>query len=207
MKTFLAALSLVTLAACGTAGQTDGGVGTDPGSPSHDPAGIPSAPGTVHSRGLVTVMDNGGPELCLGPVAESYPPQCDGPSIEGWDWADRHGMFEHQGKVRWGQFAVSGTWDGETFTLTGAIPAPVYDALPAKQPTVPKTERHYTQAQLERIAEKVGHDLPGALGAFARHGHVLADVVYDDGSLQSQVDRQYGAGVVVLVSSLVDEKG
>ena len=27
-----------------------------------------------------------GPQLCLGGVAESLPPQCGGPDIVGWDW-------------------------------------------------------------------------------------------------------------------------
>ncbi len=60
MKTVLAAFALVTLAACG--GQTDGGQATDPaGSPSDSavPTDVPAASGTVHTRGLVTVMDTG----------------------------------------------------------------------------------------------------------------------------------------------------
>ena len=82
MKTLLATLALVTLAACG--GDDGGGTATDPagGSPDNSiPTEAPAAPGTVHTRGLVTVMDTGTPELCLGPVAESYPPQCGGPKI------------------------------------------------------------------------------------------------------------------------------
>jgi hypothetical protein len=149
-------------------------------------------------------MDTGHPELCLGPVAESYPPQCGGPRIDGWDWADRHGVFEHQGTVRWGSFAVSGTWDGTTFTVTGVIPAALYDPAAPQKPRVPQAERSYSKAELERMAQKLGRDLHGALGAFARNGHVFVDVVYDDGSLQSKVDREYGDGVAVLVPALVD---
>jgi hypothetical protein len=205
MKTLLAVLALVTLAAC--SGDNGGGTATDPAaSPSGRP--MPSegsaAPGTVHTRGLVTVMDAGSPELCLGPVAESYPPQCGGPPIDGWDWADQQGVFERQGQVRWGQFAVTGRWDGSTFTVSDAIPAALYDAMPPEEPTVPDAGRSYTQAELEDIAERVGSELPGAQGAFADRGHVFVDVTYDDGSLQEWADEEYGTDVVIVVSALVD---
>ena len=205
MKTVLAAFALVTLAACG--GQTDGGQATDPGSPPSDsavPGDVPAAPGTVHTRGLVTVMDTGSPELCLGPVAESYPPQCGGPALEGWDWEEQHGVFDRQGKVRWGQFAVSGTWDGTTFTVQDSIPAALYDAMAPEEPTVPPAARSYTRQELDDLAETLGRELAGAQGAFADDGHVFVDVTYDDGSLQGWADDQYGKDVVVVVPSLVD---
>jgi hypothetical protein len=43
-------------------------------------------------------MDTETPEVCLGPVAESYPPQCNGPELVGWEWGDHDGMFERQGE-------------------------------------------------------------------------------------------------------------
>ena len=46
------------------------------------PAPVPE--GTVTTNGLVTVLDPGtGPQLCLGAIAESYPPQCSGPAAGG----------------------------------------------------------------------------------------------------------------------------
>ena len=37
--------------------------------------------------GTGTVLDVAGDvTLCLGPIAESYPPQCTGPEIVGWNW-------------------------------------------------------------------------------------------------------------------------
>ena len=144
------------------------------------------------------------PELCLGAVAESYPPQCGGPEIRGWDWDDQHGVFDQQGKIRWGQFAVTGTWDGTTFTVTDAIPAALYDAMAPEEPTVPSRARSYDQAELEEIAAKLGKELPGAQGAFGDQGHVFMDVIYDDGSLQAWADEEYGENVVIVVPSLVD---
>ena len=66
------------------------------------------------------------------------------PKIHGWDWEDHNGVFDQQGKVRWGQFAVTGRWDGTTFTVTDAIPAALYDAMAPEEPTVPP-ERAYAR--------------------------------------------------------------
>jgi len=70
----------------------------------------------------VIVMDVARPELCLGPIAESYPPQCGGPPIRGWRWTDYEGHYDQVGQVRWGEFVVTGTWDGDTFVVTHAEP-------------------------------------------------------------------------------------
>lgn len=65
-----------------------------------------------------TVLDaEDGPQLCLGGVAESLPPQCDGPDIVGWDWADVDDE-ETAGGTTWGEYSVVGTWDGERLTVT-----------------------------------------------------------------------------------------
>jgi hypothetical protein len=208
MKTVIAAITLIALTALTACGSDPGDdSATDPaGSPSGNPipTEAPAAPGKVHKRGLATVMDTGSPELCLGAVAESYPPQCGGPALEGWDWEEQNGVFEEQGKVRWGEFAVTGRWDGSTFTVTGAIPAALYDGMRLEEPTVPDPARSYTQAELEEIAAELGDQLPGAQGAFADQGHVFVDVTYDDGSLQDWADEEYGTDVVIVVSALVD---
>ncbi len=138
MKMLVPALvaGLLLLSACGSEDRPS--TATDPGSEAPvRPTAVPAAPGTVHTRGLVTVMDTGTPELCLGGVMDSYPPQCSGPAIAGWDWADHGGMFERQGKVRWGSFAVTGTFDGETFTYESAVPAALYDAMVQEPPAYP----------------------------------------------------------------------
>lgn len=104
--------------------------GDDPGSSDTAmPLAVPAAEGEVHGFGLV--MDTGtGPEFCLGGVAESYPPQCGGPPVEGFAWAEQNGMFEQQGETRWGSFALTGTFDGTTFTVTRpAVPGALYDTI------------------------------------------------------------------------------
>jgi hypothetical protein len=207
MKTALIVLCLAVplLASCG---------GDDPADTATDPAGssepglerpteVPAAPGQVRSANLATVMDTGSVELCLGPIAESYPPQCGGPPITNWDWADHKGMFEQQGEVRWGTFAVTGTWDGTSFTLVEAIPGPLYDPMFEEPTPLPEPAEDYSQSELEAMAQDLGN-LPGAQGAYADDGHVLVDVLYDDGSIQDWVDEEYGDHVVVVGSALVD---
>lgn len=129
----LTALLSITVA-CGSSGRrevsaepsTDPSVSTT-GGPM--PTRIPAASGKVSSRGLVTILDDGGgPELCLGAVAESFPPQCGGPKLVGFDWDDRSGQFQHANGVRWGGFAVTGTFDGTRFTVSRTLPAASYDA-------------------------------------------------------------------------------
>jgi hypothetical protein len=212
MKRLLAVAALLlaasVLTACGSEG--DGATAVDPGSDPSSPAGmpteVPAAPGAVDTRGLVTVMDTGdSPELCLGPVAESYPPQCSGPAIDGWDWSQHQQMYDSQGGIKWGQFAVSGTWDGTRFGFENAVPAPIYDAMPEPSPTYATPAVEHSKAELEQISHEVG-ELPGAQGVYADHGHVLVDVTYDDGSFQDWADETYGDGVVVVSSMLVDRE-
>lgn len=203
MKTTIAlvAATLIALTSCGSDGDaiaTDGSGGT-----SDRPSAPPAAPGKVHTRDLATVLDTGTPELCLGPVAESYPPQCGGPELVGWDWAAQQGVFEKQGATRWGQFAVTGTWDGERLTVTDAIPAALYDAMPAAEPERPTPAERLDAAELERVQAEV-QDLPGAQGAYVDGPQVIVEVTYDDGSLQEWADRTYGEAVVVVSAQLVD---
>src|SRR5690349_60719 len=137
------------LAGCGdeTSSPSDGtdAVGSAPNASSM-PTAVPAAPGLVHTAGLVTILAKAGqdPELCLGGVAESLPPQCSGPAISGWDWDSHKGMYDEANGVRWGSFAVTGRFDGTGFEVTGAIPAALYDGPrpedPDFGPTCPEPE-------------------------------------------------------------------
>lgn len=136
----LAAAAVLTVLGAATACSTEAemravdpaGGGAAAGTPS-GAAPTPVPEGEVRTDGLVTVLDAGdGPELCLGAVAESYPPQCGGPALADFDWGDV-GSEEAAG-VRWGSYALTGTFDGSTFTVTDAIPAALYDAMAEPQP-------------------------------------------------------------------------
>ncbi|WP_370247165.1 hypothetical protein [Nocardioides sp.] len=213
LKALLVPLAMLVLLLAGCAGEEDAARASDPASDTSAPArppapsAVPAAPGPVRSTALPTVMDAGpeGPVLCLGPIAESYPPQCSGPAITNWSWQrDGQGMFEQQGDVRWGTFAVTGTWDGTAFTVTEAIPGPLYDPMMSEPVVLPAPSVAYDPAELERIATETS-SLPGAQGSYGDdEGHVLLDVTYDDGTLQDYVDAAYGDGVVVVRGLLAD---
>ncbi|WP_107764720.1 hypothetical protein [Nocardioides terrigena] len=138
---------LLVLGACSTeeqmravdpAGQSDTDTGTSTSSGGAMPTALPAAEGEVSTGGLVTVLDDGeGPELCHA-VAESFPPQCSGVPMAGWTWAD-HPEHEDESGVKWGDFALTGTFDGTTFTVTDAIPAALYDALNEEPEPLPGT--------------------------------------------------------------------
>ncbi|RYB94874.1 hypothetical protein EUA93_11240 [Nocardioides oleivorans] len=128
----LSAAALSTLAACSTEDEmkaVDPAASGEPtSSASPDGAPDPVPDGEVRTSGLVTVLDDGsGPQLCLGAVAESYPPQCGGPAVVDFEWGDVG--FEEAAGTKWGSYALTGTYDGTEFAVTDAIPAALYDTM------------------------------------------------------------------------------
>ncbi len=210
MLALLLAAPMLALAACGSdeapATAADPAATTPAAAAAPRPDAVPAADGRVRTRDLATVLDTGDgrPRLCLGPVLESWPPQCDGPALLGWDWRAMQGVHERSGKVRWGMFAVSGTWDGTALTVVDAVPAALYDAAAADpEPPLPAPARDLSEEELAAVQADV-QDLPGAQGAYVGDGRVSVDVTYDDGSLQAWADETHGAGVVVVRSLLSD---
>jgi hypothetical protein len=91
--------------------------------------GVQAQPDEFIARATVLEDNSHGPQICLGGVQQSLPPQCGGPDLLGWDWADLLG-FEHAGGARWGDFVVIGSYDeaDQTLTLTRpAVPADEYE--------------------------------------------------------------------------------
>jgi hypothetical protein len=91
-----------------------------------------------------TVIDGPGlPQLCWF-VFASYPPSPCGPGgieVVGWDWTGLEGS-ETAGIVRWGEYVVVGTYDGERFTITESpepdvAPEPTPGPPPASTPCPP----------------------------------------------------------------------
>jgi hypothetical protein len=135
----------------------------------------PSGPALV--RGIGTVLDDGdGPELCLGPIMTSLPPQCSGPKLVGWDWSTVES--EHRAGSRWTgpEYVVTGTYDGTSFTVTQQpIRSDEYDGprstrsyeeddrlrtpCPEPQggwrPVDPATTNHRSLQQVARAAERL----------------------------------------------------
>ncbi len=108
------------------------------------PGTAPTPDGEVRTQGTVLEAPgsaSGGPELCFA-VAESYPPQCGGIPIRGWSWKQVARYTEQASDVRWGTFALTGTYDGDVFTLTQeAIPLALYDPMVAEPPVDPLATR------------------------------------------------------------------
>jgi hypothetical protein len=88
------------------------------GDPSADPAdpGSGTASGRYEADGTVLESSDHGAELCLGGIADSYPPQCSGLPIRDWDWSEVEGEESASGTT-WGTFHVVGTYDGAAFTV------------------------------------------------------------------------------------------
>ncbi|MDR7381998.1 hypothetical protein [Promicromonospora iranensis] len=202
------ALLLGPSACAGPAGSASG---------SDDPHDGPSdgltatAPPTPSASGLVTAVTtvlqegDGPPELCLGGVAESFPPQCSGPEIAGWDW----GAVEADSAqdTTWGVYTVEGTWDGETFHLTDVTG-------PTEPPTTPPDARldpdnagavgrDMPEPEAQELQDEVFDDLDGLTG-WTENGYVWVTVVYDDGSIQRYADDRYGGDTVAVQSALQD---
>ncbi|WP_144796435.1 hypothetical protein [Microbacterium paludicola] len=183
--------------------------GSAPPSSSDAPAGqslgsLAPAPPEAEVVGEGTVIDvDGTVEVCLGPVAESYPPQCSGLPLRGWAWDDADGA-KSSGSVRWGQYALTGTYDGSALTLTGApVPLALYDPPARTDPTggepgsTPESELTVIQ---DELPDRLGST--GYLASYPEDGRVWVDVLWDDGTLQRAADDDYGAGVVIVRSAL-----
>ncbi len=103
----------LTVAACGTPSPTE---------PAADASPTPRDPNQLYeTQGMVLETQGHEPELCLGTVEESYPPQCQGIAMEGWDWDDVQGEEEDAGAV-WGEFHLVGRYNDEIFEVHEAGP-------------------------------------------------------------------------------------
>jgi len=194
----LGAVALVT--ACATPASS----GSAPDAPSGQSLGSlwPAPPdGEVIGQG--TVMDvDGDAELCVGPVAESWPPQCSGIPLIGWDWAGVDGA-ENSGDITWGAYAVQGTYDGEEFTVTQPpILLALYDPQMYEDPTggvAGDTDEATLLGIQEQLPDRLGADY---LSSAPRDGRLWVDVVWDDGTWQDAADDDFGENVVIIRSAL-----
>jgi hypothetical protein len=124
----LAVLALAALAAsaCGAGEPGAAGVSTSR-SDEQPPEAVPAPDPSQVYEGSGTVLEAAeehGPELCLGAILTSLPPQCSGVPIANWDWKAVEGERSRSGTT-WGDYHVVGTYDGEVFTVTEVGP-PAY---------------------------------------------------------------------------------
>lgn len=173
------------------------------GDPTGTTAPLPVA-GELQGQGMVMQTGTEPPQLCLGAVMESYPPQCTGPALRNWDWS-RVDDEEGASGYTWGSYLVTGTWDGVQFTQTkDPIPLSLYDPpSPAGPAPWEGTPGSGSEAQLELIRDEV-HSSRGSsiLGSWTTNGYLILNVFYDDGALQSEMDAKYGPKLVLVQSAL-----
>ncbi|MBG6179425.1 hypothetical protein [Arthrobacter sp. CAN_A1] len=212
----LLATAAGVLSACGAVGVpasvpsgSDSPVSSGSSSPGPSPtpsttaSGV-AAPGEVLAQGTILQQGDALPQLCLGGVAESYPPQCSGPDLLNWDW-DMVDQEETASGVTWGAYAVQGTWDGTAFTRTQEpIPLSLYDPIADLDPRLdPANPGPGNQADLEELqAELFDWDGPQIVGSAVSNGYVVVTAIYDDGTLQKQYDAKYGPDTVIVQSAL-----
>lgn len=106
------------------------------GAPSQAPAtGDTGADGELAGFATILAQGDGEPQLCLGGVAESYPPQCSGLTLVGLDWADVADAETASGTT-WGTGWAVGRYDADagTFTLTRPVTTDPPSGVSAPEP-------------------------------------------------------------------------
>lgn len=197
-----ALVALTALSACATPGQGAGSAPGVPIDPTQLAATTPAAPtGEVIGQGMLR-EDEDGAVLCLGGIAESYPPQCSGIPVTGFSWDDIDGD-ETASEVTWGMYLVQGTFDGQGFAITQPpIMLALVDQVPFEDPTDGKNGAA-SEADLLRIQDEVSTALSSEiLGSYPDNGWLHISVVWDDGTIQDAVNSVYGEDSVIVHSAL-----
>lgn len=195
------AAALVALAACGAGEQ-----GSDE---PEDEAGR-SAPEAPVYQGALTVLENEehGPQLAAV-VAQSYPPQGGGMDVEGWDWATV--AHEEAAGTRWGQYLVTGVFDGESFELTEEpIPAAEVDMadyphLEPAEPELPEPAEALTEAELQEIVADLAERFPALVHGGrpdAERGVAVVDTTLVTPELEAYAAETHPEGTVAFTAVL-----
>jgi hypothetical protein len=121
--------------------------------------------------------------------------------IRNWDWSEA-GHFASAGGVIWGAYGVTGMLADGEFTQTRR-PVPSTDASPPEARPTPEPPGNGKEMQLLLLQRELT-SLRGQpiLMSGAENGYLVIDVVYDDGSLQRELDGKYGPRIVLIRSAL-----
>lgn len=173
---------------------------------------------TVTTRHRTMVIEDGDrpPQLCVGGVQESLPPNCSGVELVGWNWDAVGGAYDEQGRmdwgevergpVRWGEFTVTGDYSRANDRLTvvsvepGGPEAEQPEVCPDGSPTLAPHERPvFDEAASQFVAERFGISV--SPGYSDECGRLTIGVVFDDGSIQAALDEMSAEGPRTLVES------
>ncbi len=156
-----------------------------------------------------------GPQLCAA-VADSYPPQCGGPDIVGWDW-DQVDDAESANGTTWGEYHVVGTWHDGTFTLTRNPSAPTGSPDVDDRVYAPGCDRpdvvdpSHSAFEWDEASSQSPEGIPGSLGAWISRpeaggeGTFSATVVVTTGqrgAATAYVRQRYGGPLCVIERDL-----
>jgi hypothetical protein len=216
MQRFIPVAALLMLAACGQGADT-GDAGGEPAATSScetddSCAGAgSSADGDVVYQGSMTVLqgiERDAAELC-GAVAESYPPQCGGLPVTGWDW-DAVEHEEAEG-VRWGSFIVTGTFDGKSLVLTedpvstAEVDMEDYPNLQYEEPEIGDPAEDLSATELQAIADELTAEFPRYVyGGWAdeQNGVALIDTLLVTPELEAYAAEHFPADTVAFSAML-----
>jgi hypothetical protein len=123
------------------------------------PGAAPTSPPTSETRyetnAIVLQRSSDEPMLCLGAIAESFPPQCGTIPIRNWSWDRVDGEQAAAGST-WGVYHVVGTYDGESFTALEVRAADRTDEAPQDEIEIPCPEPAggWTASDPSRMSER-----------------------------------------------------
>jgi hypothetical protein len=202
--------ALVALAACGQGADTGGSPEPGSGDTATQSDADAAVDGTVY-QGALTVLqgvERDAAELC-GAVAESYPPQCGGLPVTGWDW-DTVEHEEAQG-VRWGSYIVTGTFDGKSLVLT-EDPVPTADVdmadyphLQYQEPEIGDPAEDLSAEELQAIADELVEQFPRYVyGGWAdeQNGVALVDTLLVTPELEAYAAEHFPEDTVAFSAML-----
>lgn len=159
---------------------------------------------------MVLESPDHGPELCVGVVLLPDPPRCGGPPIVGWSWDEVEGEST-TGGTTWGEYHVTGAFDGEVFTLVDvgpprdAEPEPETSDQPCTEPAngwaVPdpkKASEWHTDRASERASDD--DDFAGIWQDYYGDGEIILYVAFTGDLERHERDlRKAWGGALCLV--------
>lgn len=172
-RTFLGLAIVASAFACGDP-EPRSGAGA---SPQPTPSASPASDDTdlYEATTLVLESDEHGPELCLGGVMDSLPPQCGGVPVLNWDWEAVEGEESAAGTT-WGDYHLTGTYDGDTFTVT-AVEPPRHSENDDDPIETPCEEPKGGWAPVD--ASRSGHEVAGRAAQLIRRERDFSGVWFD----------------------------